>query len=264
MIVIKKDAEKSRQSLQQLKQLEESEDHDVKRNGKNQQELGGNDRGSYKHRAPQGPPQAPQPPPQRQQFDANPSYCKICKQIKEQTIYHQLTSTNTSCTEDKKFKRGSKLRAYLSDNNIARKSNYLLIEILVVIKDTVIQQQLYDPKNKAVVMCNPSLSETLGAQDYHVSKLRGQILQHLVMVKRQDWRDNLNRYTNEYTIAATHPAEFFARHIIQLVNVTSSLFVSQEARFVVKPNLLTILRTESRAKLVVYTTRRWTSSIQEE
>ena len=71
-IAIKKDAEKSKQSLQPLKQLEESEDHDVKRNGKNQHEPGGNDRGSYKHRAPQGPPQAPQPPPQRQQFDANP------------------------------------------------------------------------------------------------------------------------------------------------------------------------------------------------
>ena len=84
-----------------------------------------------------------------------------------------------------------------------------MIEILVVIKDTVIQQQLYDPKIKQWWCVIPD-----------------------------------TRYTNKYTIAATHPAEFFARHIIQLVNITSSLFVSQEARFALKPNLLTILRTE--------------------
>ena len=40
-IAIKKDAEKSKQSFHPLKQLEESKDHDVKRNGRNRQELGG-------------------------------------------------------------------------------------------------------------------------------------------------------------------------------------------------------------------------------
>ena len=177
-ISIKKDAEPIKQSIQPRKQLEESEDHDVKRNGKNRQELGGNDRGSYKHRSPQGPPQVPQPPPKQQQFDYNPILFQLSKQIKKQTIYLQLTSTNMSCIQDTDSKKGSKLRAYLSDKNIARRSNHLLIKIVVVIKDTVIQQRLFDPKNNAVVMCNPSLAETLGAQDYHVSKIRGQIKQN--------------------------------------------------------------------------------------
>ena len=51
------------------------------------------------------------------------------------------------------------------------------MEILVVFNDTVIQQQLYDPKNKAVVMCNPSLADTLGGQDYLVSEIQSQVLQ---------------------------------------------------------------------------------------
>ena len=37
--------------------------------------------------------------------------------------------------------------------------------------------------------------------------------------------------------------EYFARHIIQLASITNDLFVAQEARFIVKPNLLTILKT---------------------
>ena len=98
----------------------------------------------------------------------------------------------------------------------------------MVIKDTLIQQQLFDPKNKAVVMSNPSLADTLGAQDYHVSEIQGQILHHLVRVEKQDWQDNLNRYTNEYMTTATHPAEYFARHIIQLVNISSNLFVAKK------------------------------------
>ena len=103
----------------------------------------------------------------------------------------------------------------------------------MVIKDKLIHQKLYDPNNKAIVMCDHRLAATLGAQDFHVSELRGQILQHLVRVKRQDWRDNLNRYMNENTISATNPTEFFARHIIRLVNITNSLFVSPAARFAV-------------------------------
>ena len=82
-------------------------------------------------------------------------------------------------------------------------------------------------------MCDHRLAATPGAQDFPLSELRGQIVQHQVRVKRQDWRDNLNIYMNEYTISATNPTEFFARHIIRLVNITISLFVSPEARFAV-------------------------------
>ena len=56
-------------------------------------------------------------------------------------------------------------------------------------------------------MWNPSLADTLGGQDYHVSKIRIQVLQHLIRVKTQNWQDNLNRYTNEHTTAKTHPVE---------------------------------------------------------
>ena len=64
--------EQSRHSIhhQHSGQLEENEDQDVKWNGKNRQELGGNDHGSYKHRSPQGSPATPRP--QVQQFDHNP------------------------------------------------------------------------------------------------------------------------------------------------------------------------------------------------
>ena len=153
--------------------------------------------------------------PQLQQFNHNPIL-----------FQNQPTDQGTDNLSPSNLNRyelysRSKLRAYLADKNIARKSNHLLIEI---------QQQLYDPKNKAVVMCNPSLAW------------------HLIRVKKQNWQDNLNRYTNEHTTAATHPAEYLARHIIQLASITNDLFVAQEARFMVKPNLLTILKTDTKSQ----------------
>ena len=108
-------------------------------NGKNRQELAGNDRGMD-----QGTE------------NLSPS------NLNRYEVYSRY-----------RFKKGSKLRAYLADKNIARKINHLLIKILVVIKDTV----LHDPKNKAAVMCNPSLADTHGGQDYHVSEIRSQVLQ---------------------------------------------------------------------------------------
>ena len=65
----------------------------------------------------------------------------------------------------------------MADKNIVGRNNHLLIEILVVIKDTIIQQRLYDPKNRAMIMCNASLADTLGGQDYHVTEIRSQVLQ---------------------------------------------------------------------------------------
>ena len=83
-----------------------------------------------------------------------------------------------------------------------------------------------------------------GGQDYHVTNFISQVLQHLTRVKKQDWQDSINTYTNQHTTATTNPSENFARHIIQLASITDDLFVAQGARFIVKPNLLTILRTE--------------------
>ena len=157
----KRHFEQSRHSIhpQHSGQLEENEDHDVKRNGKNRQELGGNDCGSYKHRSPQGPPETPRP--QVQQFDHNPILFQ--NQPTEQGT-NNLSPSNLNRHElysRYRFKRGSKLKSYLADKNIAGRNNHLLIEILVVIKDTIIQQMLYDPTNRAMIICNDRLPDTL-------------------------------------------------------------------------------------------------------
>ena len=69
-------------------------------------------------------------------------------------------------------------------------------------------------------------------------------------IRSQDWRENLYRYTSENEGATIPPAglsregEFFARNIIRIVNITSSLFLDKEARFMIKLDLLQVLRTE--------------------
>ena len=114
----------------------------------------------------------------------------------------------------------------------------------------VVREELYDPKNKSVIMLSPGLKMALGAQDLHVAKVRSQVLQQLIKVRRQDWRENFNIYIskNEGVITPStrlaREKEFFSRNIIRTINITSSLFVNKEAKFIIKPKLLQVLKTE--------------------
>ena len=100
----------------------------------------------------------------------------------------------------------------------------------------------------AMIICNERLADTLGGQDYHITEIRDQVLQHLIRVKKQNWQDNMNTYIDPHTTATTNPSEYFTRHIIQLAGITDDLSIIQETRFIVKPNLLKILRTEIKTK----------------
>ena len=71
----------------------------------------------------------------------------------------------------------------------------------------------------------------------------------------------MNTYIDQHTTATTNPSEYFARHIIQLAGITDDLSIAQKNRFIVKPNLLKILRTEiknqDKEKIIfAYITRR--------
>ena len=80
----------------------EHEDHDVRRNGKNRQELGGNDRGSYKHRSPQGPPETQRP--QVQQSDHNTTL------FQNQPTEQRIQSNNLSQSNLNRYELYSRYR----------------------------------------------------------------------------------------------------------------------------------------------------------
>ena len=97
-IPTKKHFEPSKQSIHPQKQLEENEDHDVKRNGKNRQELGGNGADPINNNHPRV---------RQKQLGHNYNnstitqlYSKINQQIKGQTIYLHQTLIDMNYIQD--------------------------------------------------------------------------------------------------------------------------------------------------------------------
>ena len=90
----------------------------------------------------------------------------------------------------------------------------------------------------------------LGVQDLHVSEIRNQVLKQLKKIQRQDWMENFNSYISKSegtTASSTRPTrkkEFFSKNIIRTTNTSNNLFTNKEAKFVIKPKLLQVLRTE--------------------
>ena len=84
-------------------------------------------------------------------------------------------------------------------------------------------------------MCDSDLEIALDVKDLHVTEIQDQILKQLILVKQQNWFENYNTYMckNKDTSISS-----------KRIDTPSTLFRKPEAKYVVKPPLMQLLRTE--------------------
>ena len=135
-----------------------------------------------------------------------------------------------------RFKPKSKLKEYLDIKTNIKRSYYLLVEIMEKIKVIVRSENLYDPKNPSIIMCDPNLETALNVKDLHVTEVRHQILKHLTLVRHQNWRLNYNSCFIKRGDISIPPAK--------TSNVTTAQVSNKDVKYVVKPLLMGLLRSE--------------------
>ena len=193
-----------RPCLQSRKKFKDGEAPDIKRNG-------GNDSGSYKHHPSQNQSQT-------QQYTS-------AKELNQITLYSRY-----------RFKPESKLKEYLYIKTNIKRSYYLLVEIMEKIKVIVRSEKLYDPKNPSIIMCDPNLETALNVKDLHVTEVRHQILKHLTLVRHQNWQLNYNSCFIKRGDISIPPAK--------TSNVTTAQVPNKDVKYIVKPLLMGLLRSE--------------------
>ena len=87
-------------------------------------------------------------------------------------------------------------------------------------------------------MCDPDI--TLNMKDLHITELREQILKQMSLLRWQNWRENFNTFISKSKGTSIH-------HGITS-NVSTTPVTFKEAKYIVKPSLLGLLRTECEKK----------------
>jgi hypothetical protein len=103
-------------------------------------------------------------------------------------------------------------------------------------KVIVRSEKLYDPKNPSLIMCDPNLETALNVKDLHVTEVRHQILKHLTLVRHQNWRLNYNSCFIKRGDISIPPAK--------TSNVTTAQVPNKYFKYIVKPLLMGLLRSE--------------------
>ena len=143
-----------------------------------------------------------------------------------------------------KFEPGSKLKSFLVKKTRVEKTYYTLAEILIILKDIIRGEGLFDDTNPSIILCSKELEEALDKKALHVTEIRDVVLKELIKISDQNLRDGFpqskkissdgstNRVTTSEDTLQNKP----------LYQRVMSVFTDGNTRFSVKPKLLSVIR----------------------
>ena len=121
-----------------------------------------------------------------------------------------------------KWKEGSRLKQFLNLKCDGNERSFTYIQVLKILKDVIISEKLYDPKNPAIILCDDDLELALNQKALHVSQLNAAILPHF-----SNWKD----IEFPQVIHTKNPTEQGRR-----------FFGNPTTKFSMQPNLLNLIR----------------------
>ena len=128
-----------------------------------------------------------------------------------------------------RFRASSRLLDYVNLKSGNDKEYYTLVEILMILKETIRREQLYDEKNPAVILCSAELEDVLNMKALHVTEIRDLILNHLIRVR-------------DRTILARHGIHDLTeiQRIIHTASISTQVCVDRHKEFKVNQKFLDV------------------------
>ena len=103
-----------------------------------------------------------------------------------------------------KFQACSKLKSFLVKKIRVEKTYYTLVEILIILKDIIRGEGLFDDTNPSNILCSNELEEALDKKALHVTEIRDVVLKELIKISDQNLRDGFPQKTLVVMDQLTH------------------------------------------------------------
>ena len=78
-----------------------------------------------------------------------------------------------------KFKSGSRLDIFLQENDVRKRTTFLLKDVLLLLRLYVKENRLYDLANASIVLCDVELQKLFDRRAFHLSELLALVFMHL-------------------------------------------------------------------------------------
>lgn len=156
-----------------------------------------------------------------------------------------------------KFKTNSPLEPFINSNANNKKTIYSLEEVLIILKNAIRGERLFDPKNPSVIICSKPLEQALKMKALHVTEIRDLVLKQLERVPTQiiENVNNLPIRCNSTTSSIqptsiisnnvnniTEPSANEVPQVVRTAAIASSVYTNKNSRFRLKPDFLKVVR----------------------
>ena len=139
-----------------------------------------------------------------------------------------LDKTNEATKKDEevlvKFKTNSTLEQFLLQKSGNKEKAFTFKQILIVLKNVIRSEELYDPRNPSVVLCSQELERTLNMRALHVSELPNLVISQI-----------------ENTEEIKYPGYLIFKNSHS--NQTKRFYGNPNVKFGLQPDFIPILRT---------------------
>lgn len=80
------------------------------------------------------------------------------------------------------FKADSPLRGYIKKKRHLLRWFYTLAEVLTILKEIIRDEEMFDMRNPAIILCDQDLEKALGMKALHVTQIREQVYKQLTVI----------------------------------------------------------------------------------
>ena len=123
-----------------------------------------------------------------------------------------------------KFKTNSTLEQFLLQKSGNKEKAFTFKQILIVLKNVIRSEELYDPRNPSVILCSQELERTLNMRALHVSELPNLVISQI-----------------ENTEEIKYPGLLIFKNSPS--NQTKRFYGNPNVKFGLQPDFMPILRT---------------------
>jgi hypothetical protein len=147
------------------------------------------------------------------------------------------------------FKVNAPLKNYIRLKTNSMRENYTLAELLTILKNVIADEELYDHRNHAIILCNSELEAAFDLPGMHVTELRECVYRQIVELPEeyqnpvpiqqhnQSVRESLPQETANEPTTSTIDSEV---EIIE-PRICSKVYSNKNARFRLKPDFYDLL-----------------------
>jgi hypothetical protein len=149
------------------------------------------------------------------------------------------------------FKVDAPLKNYIRLKTNSIRENYTLAELLTILKNVIAEEEAYDPRNHAIILCNNELEATFDLPGMHVTELRECVYRKIVELPKeyqnpvpvQQYNQSVSEILPQET--ASEPTTSTVGSEVEIieptVRISSTVYSNKNARFQLKPDFYDVL-----------------------